>query len=196
VHRLDGREDERRLGRLDAQRLAEEAEREARVDDEAAELDLAAPARPEAVAAHLGRARGDAQREGAAGGALGAPALAHAVLDDERVGRDPALPVRDLEADAAEAAVEELRGQDAAHRDAAQRRLREHAREHEEGEHQRQHEVEQVVAGIERREPHREGDQREEPAGARRPQGAGRPQPAAQAQRRALGRAPQSGTGT
>src|SRR5262249_53691400 len=117
LDRLDRRKDERRLGRVDAQRLAEEAEGEPREDLEAHELDLAAPLRPEAVAAHLGGAGGDAQREGAPRGALDAAALAHAILDDEREGGDPPLAVRDLEADAAERAVEELGREDAAHRD-------------------------------------------------------------------------------
>ena len=61
--------------------------------------------------------------------------------------------------------------------------------QHEEGEHQREHEVEQVVAGVESREADAEGDREEAPAGAGRAQDARRREPAPQA-------AAQSGTGT
>ena len=96
------------------------------------------------------------------------------VFDGECEGRDPSLPVPDTQHDRIRPAGEQLPGYDALDRDPPQRRLREDSREHQESEHQREDEIEQVIARVQRGEADTEDDRHEAPARARRAQGPGR----------------------
>jgi hypothetical protein len=142
------------------------------------EVVAAPPRRLEAIEAQGAGLGGDAQGEAAARGAIVAPRLRDPILDDDREGGNASLGVRDLEDDPVVLLGVELLAEASPNLDASQRRLGEHAGEHEEGQHQREDEVEQVVARIERCEAHAEGDGEEGPASPRRSQRAGRAQPA------------------
>ncbi len=138
----------------------------------------------EAVRTRLGPARLDAKREGATERALRRVARrSPEILHDDRVRPGLALRIRDLEDDARAAARDPLEGQASLDANAAQRRLGEHARQDEERQQQRQHQVEQVVPGVERGKADREHQREEEPAGAGRPQPPRRPQRTPQSSR-------------
>ncbi len=154
AHRVDRGVDDQLAVGVHLARLLEEAEGEAGGDAEAGVAVAPAPGRGAAVGRDLRGRRADLQEEAALVGGLAGAQIFH--LDG--VGGHALLVVVDLDLHEVRAAHLRPHRQAARHGEAAQAEIAHHARDEHEREEHAEQEVEQVVAGVDRREAHAEGD--------------------------------------
>jgi hypothetical protein len=153
-HRVHGGVDQQLAVGLDLPGFLEESEGKPGGDAEAHVAILAPPLGRPPVGRHLGRGGADLEEEAALVRRLSGPEI----FDLDGVGRHLLLAVVDLDLDLVKPTHLGPGGEPPHHRQAPEGHLAQDAGDHDEGEEHPEEQVQQVVAGVHRRQPDADGD--------------------------------------